>query len=1089
MRVFMKKRISLLLSSLFLFVGMAMAQITVQGTIIAADDGEPLPGASVKVVGQETRTVTNIDGKFTIVVPTAESRLEISHVGMLTRVVRARNGMQIALDTDDRELNEVMVVAFGQQTRESFTGSATVINSEDLKKKTSANVANALIGEVPGLQITGQSGAPGAGNGSIYIRGISSLYSNVDPLIIVDGAPYYASLTNINSDDIENVTVLKDAASAALYGAAGAAGVILVTTKRGRTQEAIVNVDMKWGANSRAVQDYETIQDPGLYYETYYGMMNNYYINSLGYSALAANTAANNATLSRLGYNVYNVPEGQLLIGTNGRLNPNATIGRSYLASNGETYYMTPDDWTKAAYSNAFRQEYSVNVSAGNSQSSFFASAGYLNEDGIIEYSGYERFNTRIKADYQAKKWLKVGANVAYTHSDQDSNPNMSTEWGASNLMYLTTYIAPIYPIYVRVLDANGNPTIRTDEYGHPQYDYGVPATNYVDSPTRGFMSTSNPLGSNRYNTTNSESHQLNQTYTADVTFTDWLRFNSTNNINLGVTNYKHYENPFEGPTKADNGGLNIYKNTNLRQDYIQTLTFHKLFDRNDVQVMVGHEWNKTTAKYLDASARNGFSPEILEINAFGDRYDSHSYTSEFNREGWFANALYNYDQKYFGQVAYRRDASSYFDKDHRWGDFWSVGAAWLVNKEKFFQSLNAGWIDQLKVKVSVGQQGNDGIGNWFYTNMYSLSRSGTSIVPTFARLGNKEITWETTTNTNVGIEWSLFKGRLTGEFDFYSKKTSDLLFWLSIPESYGTRGYYDNIGDIRNQGVELTLNGDIFRTQKFAWNLGINVSHNKGKILKLPESKTKENGGFAATENFTGIYSWYEEGGDMSNAFLAEYAGVDADGQALYWYDADLLSEDGTSMNTSKPGKNHSGTTTDYSLASRYAQGSTMPKLSGGFNTAIRLYDFDFNASFDFQLGGKVFDSTYATLMSPESGNTVGARTWHKDVLNSWTPTNAGSNIPRFQYNDQYTAASSTRFMTSARYLNFQSFSVGYTVPKSITRKAQINKLRLYVQGQNLCFWSVRKGFDPRYSFGSTADTNVYSPVRTISGGVQVSF
>ncbi|MBO4802060.1 MAG: SusC/RagA family TonB-linked outer membrane protein [Bacteroidaceae bacterium] len=1085
----MEKRLIVFLGSLFLCLGMAIAQTQVKGTVISADDGEPLPGASVKIVGEKTGTITDANGDFVITVPDQNTRLEISHIGMLRRIIRARNGMRIALDSDESLMTELMVVAFGQQTKESFTGSAVVLNSDDLKKKTTSNVANALVGEVAGLQMTGQSGAPGAGAGNIYIRGISSLYSDVSPLIIVDGAPYYASLTNINSDDIESVTVLKDAASAALYGAAGAAGVILVTTKKGRTPEAVINVDMKWGANTRAVQDYETIQDPAQYYETYYGMMNNYYKSAQGYSTLAASAAANNATLNRLGYNVYTVPEGQFLIGTNGRLNPNATLGRQYTASNGETYYLTPDNWTDAAYKTALRQEYNVNVSAGTTKSSFYASAGYLKEDGIIEYSDYERFNARLKADYQAKKWLKVGANIGYTHSNTNSNPNMSTSWGSTNLMYLTTYIAPIFPIYVRVLDENGNPVIRKDQYGHDQYDFGVPASNYVGTPTRGFMSTSNPLGSNRYNVSTVEGHQLNQTYTADVQFTDWLRFNSTNNINLGLTNYTHYDNPYEGPSAGEKGKLTKYQSNNFRQDYIQTLNFHKLFGLHDINVTLGHEWNKTRAKYLEGDARNGFSAEILELNAFGDRYDNYSYTSEFNREGWFANALYNYDERYFLSGAFRRDASSYFDKDHRWGNFWSAGAAWLIQKENFFQNLDASWVDQLKLKFSIGQQGNDGIGSWFYTNMYSLTRNGTDIVPSFSRLGNKEITWETTTNINVGLEFSFWRGRLTGSFDYYNKKTTDLLFWLNIPESYGTRGYYSNIGDIRNQGVELTLNGDIVRSKDITWNVGLNLSHNKGKILKLPESKIKENGGFGARENYTDFYCWYEEGGDMLNAFIVEYAGVNEEGQELYWYDADLLSEDGSTMNTSKPGKNHSGTTTDYSMASRYAQGSTMPKLTGGFNTTLKVYNFDFNANFDFQLGGKVFDSTYQSLMAPESGNSVAARTWHLDVLNSWTPENTGSDIPRFQYNDQYTASSSTRFLTSARYLNFQSFSVGYTLPQSFTRKLQINKLRFYVQGQNLCFWSVRKGFDPRYSYGATANTNVYSPVRTISGGVQVSF
>ena len=1104
----MEKRLTMLMCSLFLLLGSALAQTKISGTVYSQEDGQPIIGAAVKIVGTSTGILTNVNGQFNLTLPAGKDQLEITYLGYEGQTVKAKNGMRVFLKTDSKMVDEVIVVAFGTAKKSAFTGSATVINSEDLSKKTSANVANALVGSVAGFQMTGMSGAPGAGSGSMYVRGLTSLYSSTEPLVIVDGAPYYASLTNIATEDIESVTVLKDAASAALYGAAGAAGVILVTTKKGNTQEAIINVDLRWGANTRSVQEYDRITDPAQYYETYYSMLNNYYTNALGYSSTAANQSANATTLSRLGYNVFDIPEGQYLIGTNGKLNPNAKLGRTYLGSNGETYYLTPDNWDDAAYKTALRQEYNVNISAGNSKTSFYGSAGYLKEDGIIEYSGYERFTGRLKADYQAKKWLKVGANIGYTHSKQDSNPNMDTSWGATNLMYTTSFIAPIYPIYVRVIDpATGQPVIRTDSYGHQQYDYGVPATNYPDIPVRGFMSTSNPLGSNRYNRQYNTGNSLNMTYTADITFTDWLRFNSTNNINLGTTIYTAYGNPFEGPTKADNGSLTKYQQQNFRQDYIQTLNFHKSFGLHDVQVMLGHEWNKTSVKNLTSYARNGFSTDIDEINNFGDRYNSTSYTTEFNREGYFGSAMYNYDEKYFGQVSYRRDASSTFDKNHRWGNFWSVGAAWMMSKEKFMSSTK-GWLDQLKVKASIGQQGNDGIGNWNYTNLYSLSRSGTSIVPSFYRLGNEEITWETTTNLNIGLEWSLWKGRLTGSLDFYNKKTTDLLFWLNIPESYGTRGYYSNIGDIRNRGFELTMAGDIIRTKNIVWNVGFNISHNKAKILSLPESKIKENGGFASTSDFGSIYSWYEEDGDLNNAFIYEYAGVynentwtlteDTEydpskaGMAMYWGDASLwsLDEDGNrvSMNTSKPAQNHSYATTVSAEASRYAQGSILPKLTGGFNTSLKVYDFDMSASFDFQLGGKVFDSSYQTLMTPESGSSVSARTFHVDVLDAWSTSNPNSDVPRFQYNDDYTTLGSTRFLTSARYLNFQSFTIGYTLPKSLTSKFFVNKLRVYVQGQNLCFWSVRKGFDPRYSFGETADTNVYSPVRTVSGGVQIT-
>ena len=1103
----MGKKIFLILACICMSASMAFAQKRVAGTVYDSESGEPLPGASVKVQGTTLGTVTNIDGKFELTnVPNSARTLLVSFMGMKPLEVAAGTNVIARLESATKDIDEVMVVAFGQQSRESFTGAATVVGAEELSKKTSANVLNAIVGEVPGMQMRGMSGAPGAGAGSITIRGLGSLYSDTEPLIIVDGAPYYASLTNIQMSDVESVTVLKDGASAALYGAAGANGVILITTKKGKSHEAEINVDVKLGSNTRAIQDYNTISDPAQYYEAYYGMMNSYYRNQ-GQDVNTANVSANNATLRNLAYNVYTLPKGQNLIGTNGKLNPYATLGRAYTTEKGKSFYLVPDNWHDAAYSAALRQEYNVSISSATERGNFFISAGYLNEDGIIEYSDYERVNTRIKADYQAKKWLKVGANVAYTHSNQNANPNMDTSWGATNLMYMTTYIAPIYPIYVRTIGPDGKPMIATDEYGHPKYDYGVPAYCYEGIASRGFMSTANPFGSNRYNKEMSEGNQLNQTYTADVRFTDWLTFNSTNNINLGLTNYSLYDNPFEGPTKADHGKLRRTMQTNFRQDYIQTLQFHKLFGDHDVMVQLGHEWNKTRTKQLRADAKNGFSSEVYEISNFGDRFDSSSSTSEFNREGWFGNALYNYDQKYFASAAYRRDGSSVFDVDHRWGNFGAIGAAWLINKENFFQNLNASWVDMLKLKFNCAWQGNDGIGNFYYTNMYGLTRSDKSLLPYFSRLGNKEITWETTENINVGLEFALFKNRLRGEIDFYNKKTKDLLFWISIPESFGTRGYYGNIGDIRNRGVEVDLSADIIRSENVTWNVGLNISHNRGKVLELPDVKIADNGGFAETDDHTDVYCWYREGGPLSNVLTYKYAGVYTDqtyqltgdaefqpekaGMAMYWQDLDLLTEeeDGTKkMNTTVPGRQYSQTTTDGGLASRYEMGSTLPKVFGGFNTTLRFYGFDLSANFDYQIGGRIFDSSYQALMGPEAGSTVYAQTYHKDIFKSWSIDNPNSNIPRFQFGDEYTTMGS-RFLTKASYLNFQSLDFGYTLPKTLTRKIHIEKLRVYMQGQNLCYWSKRRGFDPRYSFGTTADTNVYSPVRTISGGVQLTF
>lgn len=1098
----MKKRLTMFLACLFLSVGMALAQTKVTGTVVSQDDGQPVIGASVLVVGTNTGTVTNADGQFSLTVPAGKKTLRISYVGMEPIEVSARANMRIMLTSDQKALDEVIVVAFGQQKKSSFTGSATMVGSAQLDKHVTTNVANALVGSVPGLQIRGGNGAPGEDQGKINIRGIASMYASTDPLIIVDGAPYPASLSNIAQEDIESVSVLKDAASAALYGARGAAGVILITTKRGNKQKPSVNVNMRWGANSRAVQEYEKVTDPAQYYEMAYSQYFNYYAEQ-GLSLADANKQANASMLDALGYQVFTVPTGQNLVGTNGKLNPNATLGYAQVGSNGETYWYQPDDWTDLAYKAGFRQEYDVNMSGGGDRGDYFISAAYLNEDGIIDNSGFERFNARLKVNYDITNWLHAGVNVGYVHSKTISNPNNDEyQLGSTNLSYYTSRIAPIYPVYVRVLDQFGNPVIRTDANGNPQYDYGRPGQDYPNP--RAFLQTGNPLGSNLYNDVNTIGDQLNATGIIDIKFTDWLRFNATSTINWGHTNYSKYDSQLYGPKVSVNGEIAKSQTDNYRQNHSQTLNFNRAFGDHSVAVTLGHEWYDSKTTYLTATGQGLFSPDIKEIDAAANQqYKSGSYTSEYNIEGFFGRALYNYKERYFADASYRRDASSRFDKEHRWGSFWSFGAGWLINKESFFK---ANWVDQLKLKFSVGQNGNDGLPfSWAYVDTYRLASSSTTqMTPTFMYFGNDEITWETTTSINLGVDFAFFKNRLTGSIEFYNKKTTDLLFWVSVPESFGARGYYGNIGDKRSTGVELSLSGDIIRKKDLTWNVHFNINHNKEKILKLPEAKIATNGGFAETwipvtsgaTNGT-VQMWYEEGGSLYCPFTYAYAGVNEKGEALYYYDAELsplggkVDENGDPIanNTAKAGKNYSGVTTNIGEASRYAGESMLPKASGGFGTTLNAYGFDVSLNFDYQLGGKIYDTQYASLMTNWESKGDAGSAFHKDLLNSWTPAARGTDIPRFQFGDKYTAATSDRFLVSASYLNFQSFTVGYTLPKNLISKIGVSKVRVYATGENLCFWSKRKGLDPRYDYGATEALTPYSLMRTIMGGVQVSF
>ena len=1049
---------------------MAFAQSQISGKVTSSEDGSPVIGASIKVAGTNTGTVTDIDGNFSLNAP-AGSKLEISYIGMVSKTVKAGRNLNIVMDSDNHSLDEVMVVAFGTAKKSAFTGSAAVVGSEELSKKVTTNVADALVGSVPGLQLRGGTGQPGDTQGKINIRGIASMYASTDPLIIVDGAPYSASLSNIPTEDIESVSILKDAASAALYGARGAAGVIIVTTKKGSNKEAKINVNMKWGSNSRAIPDYDVIKDPGQYYEAYYAQLYNRNFYGRGQSAEQANLNANKTMLSDLRYNVFTYPDNEQLIGLDGKINPHATLGRVVTGTDGKKYLMTPDDWANTLYNKSLRQEYNVSANGGTDRSTYYTSVGYLKDDGIIQQSGYERLTARLKADYQAKKWLKLGTNVGFVTSNQTQSSGLSsTSTLANNPFVFTSTLAPIYPLFIR--DENGN--IMKDDLGNDLYDFGSSSKFGIVRPV---LDNNNPMAELALNRVTANGHQLNASMSADIQITSFLKANLTSTLIWGQTNGHTYSNAYYGPKASVNGELQKESTESWRQNHTQTLTYYQDFGKHSVTVLLGHEYYKTNTRYLSATGQGGFTPSIQELAAFAKKLDSNSYRTAYNVEGYFGNAQYSYDDKYFGSFSYRRDASSRFAKDHRWGNFWSIGGAWLISKESWFK---APWVDELKIKASIGQQGNDNIGNWAYIDLYTLSKtSDTSMAASFARMGNKNITWETTTNLNIGTEFSFFNRRLSGTIDFYSKKTTDLLFWLSIPESAGSRGYYGNVGDIRNNGIEVTLTGSIIRTKDLDWSVTANIAHNSTKILKLPESKIADNGGFNETSKLETTQYWYRVGGPLYNGYMPKYAGVNEKGEATYWVDEDA--------GGGKHGTKYSYTTTNPNSASKYETGSLLPKAFGGFSTTVVYKGFDFTASFDYQIGGKVYDSRYASLMSPCDNSSAAGSAIHKDYLKSWSPNNTSSNIPRWQYGDNYTTAQSDRFLTNASYFNFQSFTVGYSIPTQ--HIPFFSKIRVYCSGENLGFISARKGLDPRYSYDGGTTLNAYSPVRNISGGIQLTF
>ncbi|MCM1150661.1 MAG: TonB-dependent receptor [Alistipes sp.] len=1056
----------------------------VSGTV-SGPDGAPVAGATVMVDGTLVGTTSNADGSFTILAP-VDGALTVSFIGYRpkTVAVAGKTRIDVSLEEDSQAIDDVIVVAFGTAKKEAFTGSAKMIQSDDLIKTQSSNVQDALVGKVSGVQFASPSGRPGSGQ-NIYVRGYGSMSAGNTPLWVVDGVPYEGDINNINSADIESISVLKDAASNALYGARGANGVIMVTTKRAKAGDATVTFDGKWGINTRALRTYDIVEDAGEYYEMHYKALYNYYTLEQNYDALSANAAANRLLTSNtaggLGYNVFTVPEGQNLIGENGRLNPLAKEGR-LVDYNGKQYYLKADNWLDEIYkSSSFRQEYNVSVSGATERSNFYASLGYLDNTGIIDGSDMERYTARLRADYQAKKWLKVGGNMSYSHFVWNNGNNIEDEGEADggNAFVNAIQMAPIYPVYMR--DGNGN--IMIDQYGFKLYDTGDGRNGGALRSNGGVSNSLQDIQLNRYI---NEGNAFMASGFADFQLYKGLKVTLNGNVTLDETRTTEMLNPYYGQFAQSGGAIYKSHSRDIAYNLQQLISYNNTFaDKHNLDILLGHEMYNRKQYGLYANRSVMFSPDNLELSgATVDSSKSGSSVLEYNNEGYFFRAQYDYDGKYYVSGSYRRDASSRFHPDHRWGNFWSAGAAWIISKESFMAGTQ-NWLDMLKLKVSYGSQGNDNLGDtaasyYRYTDYFSVESDGNGgVTSVLAQKGNPELTWETNSNLNVGVEFGFWKNRLTGSIDFFNRKTSDMLFQLATPVEAGYTSIWTNIGDMVNRGVEIELNADLIRTKNLVWDFSVNMTHYKNKLVKLPE-QYKNN---TSTDGKAGRQSgsrFYTEGQSVFSFYMPTYAGVSESGKSQ-WY----------TYETDENGNVKRVTTEDYSTASaegREMQGDALPDLYGGFSTSLRFYGVDFSIGFTYQIGGQVLDSGYQFYMNSPQGTSTG-NNYHRDLLKSWTPENKGSDIPRFAYADPNQAATSSRFLTDASYLNIQNITLGYTLPQRITRKFLVEKLRVYLACDNVWYWSQRQGLDPRQSINGATNPYYYAPIRTFSGGLTVTF
>lgn len=1006
--------------------------VQISGTVTSGDDGTTIPGVTIFVKGTTVGTASDDEGHYVLNVPENSQTLVFSFVGFKTQEVpiEGKKKIDVVMETDLLQVDEVLVVAYGTTKKEAFTGSASSVKVDKLAEVQVSNVTKALEGLSSGIQVISGSGQPGTTT-SVRIRGIGSINASTAPLYVVDGFPFDGDLNSIPQNDIATCVVLKDASATALYGSRAANGVIVITTKKGRTNENKLNFTASLGMNVRGIPEYDRVSVPEYYelaWENIYGAQL-----KAGATDPDARAAASANLIDLLGgYNAYNVAD-NTVVGTDGKINQSGKL-------------LWNDNWYDEMHRVGIRQDYTLTASGGKENSTYYISGNYLKDEGIVKASEYDRFTVRLNADNQARKWLKIGVNTSVSTSKQNY-PNSAGSSYVNSFMW-SRMIAPIYPVYL--YDLAGK--LQTDPDGNKLYDYGD-----AYGRARTYSANSNPLGVIALDKRLYKKDNATAKGYVEISFLNDFKFTVSANADYaGNTNLTHQNSDY-GDAAAFDGRSTRSSSRRLTFSANELLTYNKSFGVHNIDFLIGHE-NYSFQYNLLSATKTGFPfSGLYELDAAATPEGSSSYEDNFRMESYLSRLNYNYNDKYYLSLSARTDGSSRFASDYRWGKFWSVGASWRLSQEEFLSGVK--WINDLKLKASYGSQGNDNLGTYYaYLGLYELGWNNIGYSGLLAsRIPTPQLLWEKNKSLNVGIEFSVFD-RLTVNFEVYKRVSDDLLFNVPLPSSTGYTGYDANVGAIENKGWDLEANVVIVNKAKFKWITDINLSHYKNEITKMPANQEKIISGTKQLMVGHSIYDFY----------TYKYAGVNETGNPLWYVD------DGAGGMT---------TTDVYSNASRFYTGtSSNPDLTGGITNTFRYGNFDLSFLITFGIGGQIYDGSYAGLM----GQTLGT-SFHKDMLNRWTPQNTGSDIPVLRTNNQANSVSD-RFLTSSDYLSFRNLTLGYTLPKSIATKLHITDAKIIGTVTNLHSFTARKGLDPQQSFDGTSD-NSYTPLRTSSIGLIMNF
>ena len=989
-------------------------------------------------------------------IPSSAKTLVFSYVGMEGLELPVQKTLQVVMKPSSTDLDEVVVVAYGTAKKESFTGSAEVIKPDKIEKRTVANVTKALDGMAAGVQTTSGSGQPGSGS-SVVIRGFGSIKASQNPLYVVDGVPYDGNINAIAPSDIESMTILKDASAGALYGSRGANGVVMITTKKGKEGTLAVNLKASWGIASRAIPRYDTMDERG-YLETIFQSYKNDQIASNGLSPEAASVAALQAMGSGAKaifgtnqmYNPFNYGITELIDPTTGKVRPDATL----------RYH---EDWMdEVTANNPLRQEYILNMSGSQNKTKYMFSLGYLNEDGLLKTTNFQRYTGRINIDTEYKDWMTAGMSANFARTT--SNTSQTSTSASSNVFYSAQLMGPIFPVHE--LDGNGQVKYGAD--GAPVFDYG---SSRPAGASGGFNSVAT-LYDDKYG--RDDDNLSGRTYIAigDLKEGPLQGLKLTANFGFDYINRNSftYYNPYFGNSASVKGSLAKANYRYFSYTFNQLLTYDRKFnEKHHVDLLAGHEYYDHSYNSLNAS-KTGFPfGGLYELAAATTITDASSVADKYTIESYLFRANYDYMDKYYLSASYRTDGSSRFNKDYRWGNFWSVGANWRMSNEDFLRDVD--WLNNLSVKLSYGVQGNDNVLNsagaqvlYAWQSFYDLGWPNASMNGALiSSLENTNLKWEQNGNLNVGVEAKIFD-RFTASIEWYKRKTTDMLLDYPMASSLGFDSYLRNIGSMRNTGWDITLNGRLVETNDFTWNLTLMGSTVKNKVLHLADKP----------EIISGNYI-IKEGETLNSFYTAKSAGVDpATGDQLYWvWDTD---KDGN------PGEAYISSSADKATKSKQIMGSRIPNLYGSFTNDFRFKGFDLSVMCTYSIGGKILDGVYNTFMY---GNYVG-QAKHQDLARAWKQPGDITDIPKVQIGKTYPITDDN--LINASYLTIKNITFGYSLPSRVLKNIFLRDVRLTATADNLVLFSHLKGMDPQYNF-SGGTTFVYTPSRTISFGVDIKF